>query len=188
MSSISITSKDAERVAKSFSDLISAKGLLRIRRKAVNTVGATVRKQTKATLPMIVGTSATALMVQGRAAQPGSDNPSYKLRMARKVAVGKLRAKNRRITRRRGRASLQLTLPTGDKITFRSIHREGARFRLLPIASLPERGLGGVFVNAARAFTDEGYDELQPIRRRAERELPVIVQALILEHLKGRRT
>ena len=188
MSRIEITSKDAERVAKSFADLIAAKGLNRIRRKAVNTVGASVRKQTKATLPMIVGTSAAALMVQGRAAAPGSDNPKYTLRMARKVPVGKLRAKNRRITRRRGRASLEIKLPSGDKITFKSILREGARFRLLPVGSLPERGLGGVFVNASRAFTDEGYDELRGVRRRAERELPAIVAMLVTEHLKGRRT
>ena len=188
MSSITITSKDAEKVAKAFSDLIAEKGLLRIRRKAVNAIGATVRKQTKATLPMIVGTSAAALMVRGRAAAPASDNPAYRLRMARKVPVAKLRAKNRRITRRRGRASLQLTLPGGDRITFRSIHREGKSFRLLRVGPLKERALGGVYVNAARAFADEGYDELRVVRRRAERELPAVVSALIAEHLKGRRT
>ena len=188
MSRVSITSPDAERVARSFSDLIAAKGLNRIRRRAVNAVGASVRKQTKATLPMIGGTSAAALMVQGRAASPASDNPAYRLRMARKVPVAKLKAKNRRITRRRGRASLQLRLPSGDKITFRSIHREGAKFRLLAAGPLPARGLGGVFVNAARAFTDEGYDELRGIRRRAERELPAVVSALIEAHLKGRKS
>ena len=131
MSSITITPKDAEKVARSFSDLIAEKGLLRIRRKAVNTVGATVRKQTRSVLPAVVGTSIAALMVRGRAASPGSDNPKYSLRMARKVPVAKLKARNRRITRRRGRASLQLTLPTGDKIAFKSVIREGPRFGLL---------------------------------------------------------
>ena len=188
MSRITITSKDAEKVARAFSDLIAEKGLLRIRRKAVNTVGATVRKQARSIMPAVVGTSAAALMVQGRAAQPGSDDPAYKLRMARKVPVSKLKAKNRRITRRRGRASLEIKLPSGDKITFKSILREGARFRLLPVGSLPERGLGGVFVNASRAFTDEGYDELRGVRRRAERELPAVVAALIEAHMKGRKS
>ena len=188
MSSITITSKDAEKVARSFSDLIAEKGLLRIRRKAVNAVGATVRKQTRSVLPAVVGTSIAALMVQGQAARPGSDNPKYSLRMSRKVPVAKLKAKNRRITRRRGRASLQLTLPGGDKIVFRSISREGKRFRLLRAGPLPERGVGGVFVNASRAFSDAGYDELSGIRRRAERDLPVIVASLIEQHLKGRRT
>ena len=188
MSRIEITSKDAERIARSFSDLIGAKGLNRIRRKAVNTIGAKVRKETRSIMPLVIGTSAAALMVQGRAASPGSDNPAYRLRMARKVPVAKLKAKNRRITRRQGRASLQITLPTGDTIRFRSVHREGKRFRLLRAGPLPERGVGGVFVNAARAFTDEGYDELRVVRRRAERELPAVVQALILEHLKGRKS
>ena len=188
MSSITITSRDAEKIARSFSDLIAKKGLDRIRRKAVNTVGAKVRKQTRSVLPAVVGTSIAALMVQGRSAAPGSDDPKYSLRMARKVPVAKLRARSRRITRRRGRASLQLTLPGGDKIVFRSISREGKVFRLLRAGPLPERGVGGVFVNAARSFTDEGYDELRGIRRRAERELAVIVSALIEAHLKGRRT
>ena len=188
MSRITITSKDAEKVAKSFSDLIAAKGLNRIRRKAVNTVGAKVRKQTRSVLPAVVGTSIASLMVRGRAAAPGSDNPKYSLRMARKVPVAKLRAKNRRITRRQGRASLQITLPGGDKIVFRSISREGKVFRLLRAGPLPERGVGGVFVNAARAFTDEGYDELRGVRRRAERELPAVVSALIEAHLKGRKS
>ena len=188
MSSITITSRDAEKVAKAFSDLIAEKGLDRIRRLAVNRVGATLRKETRSVLPAVVGTSIGALMVRGRAASPGSSSPVYKLRMARKIPVAKLRAKNRRITRRRGRKALQLTLPGGDKIVFRSIHREGKRFTLLRAGPLRERGVGGIYVNAARAFTDEGYEELVGVRRRAERALPAVVQALILEHLKGRRT
>ena len=99
MSRITITSRDAEKIARSFSDLIAEKGLLRIRRKAINTVGAAARKKTRSILPDVIGTSA-ALMVQGQAARPGSDNPRYSLRMARKIPIGKLRAKNRKITRR----------------------------------------------------------------------------------------
>ena len=188
MSRIEISSRDAERIARSFNDLIKPTGLNRIRRLAVGKVGAKVRQQTKATLPTIIGTSAAALMVRGRAAAPGSDNPKYSLRMARKIPVAKLKARNRRITRRRGRASLQLTLPTGDKIAFKSVIREGPRFGLLAAGSLPARGLGGVYTNAGRAFTDEGYPELSGIRRRAERDLPAVVAALITEHMKGRKS
>lgn len=187
MSRITITSKDAEKVAKAFSDLIAEKGLLRIRRKAVNRIGAAARKETRSVLPAVVGTSIGALMVQGRAASPGSDNPKYSLRMARKVPVVKLKAARRKITKRRGRASLVIQLPTGDKIAFRSVRREGPMIRLLEAGPLVERSLGGVFVNASRAFTDEGYPELSGIRRRAERELPAVVQALIMEHLRGRK-
>ena len=143
MTAITITSNDAERIAKSFADLIGPKGLNRIRRKAVNEIGAKLRKNTKAIAPAIYGTSAAALTVRGKAAAPGSDNPRYVLRMARKISVAKITAKNRKITRRSGRASLTLTLPGGDKIVFRSIHRDGASFRLLRAGPLPERALGG---------------------------------------------
>ena len=109
----------------------------------MNTVGASLRKQTRVIAPLAIGTSAAALAIQGKAAAPGSTNPAYKLRMARKFPVAKLKASRRKITRRRGRASLKLTLPGGDKIAFRSIHRDGASFRLLRAGPLPERALGG---------------------------------------------
>ena len=137
MTSIQITSKDAERLAKSFSDLIGPRGLDRIRRKAVNAVGSSLRKQTRIIGPVVIGTSAAALSVQGKAAGPGSDNPRYVLRMARKIHVAKLKAKHRKIKRRRGRASLTLTLPGGKKIAFRLIHRDGAIFRLRQAGRFP---------------------------------------------------
>ena len=117
----------------------------------------------------MIGTSAAALMVQGKAASPGSDNPRYVLRMARKIPVAKMKAKTRKITRRSGRASLSLTLPGGNKIVFRSIHRDGASFRLLRAGPLPERALGGIYTNAARAFTPDGYPELYELRRGARK-------------------
>ena len=181
MTGIVISSRDAERIAKSFSDLIGPKGLDRIRRKAVNTVGSSLRKQTRIIAPAIIGTSAAALSVQGKAVTPGSTNPRYVLRMARKIPVAKIKAKNRKITRRSGRASLALTLPSGDKIVFRSVNRDGASFRLLRAGPLPERALGGIYTNAARAFTKEGYDELYQLRRGAEKDL---VQA-VSEALKN---
>ena len=188
MTSIQITSKDAERLAKSFSDLIGPRGLDRIRRKAVNAVGSSLRKQTRIIGPVVIGTSAAALSVQGKAASPGSDNPRYVLRMARKIPAAKLKAKHRKIKRRRGRASLTLTLPGGNKIAFRSIHRDGASFRLLQAGPLPERALGGVYTNAARAFTKEGYPELYKLRRGAEKDLVQAVSEALKKHLsKGRK-
>ena len=188
MTGITISSRDAERLARSFNDLIGPKGLDRIRRKAVNTVGSSLRKQTRIIAPVVIGTTATALMVQGKAASPGSDNPRYVLRMARKIPVAKMKAKNRKIKRRRGRASLTLTLPGGDKIVFRSIHRDGASFRLLRAGPLPERGIGGVYTNAARAFTKDGYPELYQLRRGAEKDLVQAVSEALKNHLsKGRK-
>ena len=112
---VEITSKDAERIARAFADLVSAKGLNAIRRKAVNTVGASIRKQTRVIGPAIIGTSAAALMVQGKAAAPGSDNPAYRLKMAARIPVARLKAGKRKITRRQGRASLALTLPSSTR-------------------------------------------------------------------------
>ena len=186
MSRIEITSKDAERVARSFNDLIKPTGLNRIRRLAVGKVGSSVRKETRAILPAIIGTSASALSVQGKAPAPGSDNPAYRLRFAARIPVAKMKAKRRKITRRRGIASLALTLPGGKTVRFRSIHREGPRFRLRRAGPLVARDLGGVYTNPRTAF--ELYDELKPIRRRAARELPGIVAALIEAHMKGRKS
>ena len=186
MSRITISSKDAERIARTFSDLIGPKGLDRIRRKAVNKVGSDIRKQTRAIGPAIIGTTAAALMVQGKAGAPGASDPAYRLYMASKIPVARMKAAKRKVTRRQGRASLALTLPGGDVIKFRSIHREGARFRLRKAGPLPARDLGGVYTNARTAF--ERYDELKRVRRRGEREMPGIVAALIEAHLEGRRT
>ena len=185
---ITVTSKDAERLARSFKDLISEKGLTAIRRRAVNAVGSSLRKQTRIIGPAVIGTSAAALEIKGSAASPGSDNPRYALRMARKIPVAKLKAKNRKITRRSGRASLTLTLPGRDKIVFRSVHRVGRNFRLLRAGPLPERALGGVYTNAARAFTKDGYPELYELRRGAEKDLVQAVSEALKNHLsKGRK-
>ena len=187
MTGITITSKDAERIARSFKDLIGPRGLDRIRRKAVNAVGSSLRKKTRIIGPVVIGTSAAALSVQGKAAAPGSNNPRYVLRMARKIPVAKLKAKHRKIKRRRGLASLTLTLPGGNKIAFRSIHRDGASFRLLRAGPLPERALGGVYTNAARAFTKEGYPELYQLRRGAEKDLVQAVEDALKNHFSRRR-
>ena len=57
MTGITITSKDAERIARSFNDLIGPKGLDRIRRKAVNEVGSELRKKTRSLAGVVFGTS-----------------------------------------------------------------------------------------------------------------------------------
>ena len=189
MTGIVISSRDAERIARSFNDLIGPKGLDRIRRKAVNEVGASVRKQTISLAGIVFGTSAAALSVRGRAATPGSTDPAYKLRFASKIPIAKLKAKHRKVTTRRGKKSLTIDTPADPAIRFRSIRREGTKFILLRAGPLPERGVGGVFTNAARAFTkDGGYPELYQLRRKAERDLPEAVAKAINDHLaKARR-
>ena len=76
---VEVTSRDAEKIAKYMSDLIGRRGLDAIRRRAVNSVGSSIRKQTRAIAPEIFGTTNAALQIQGQAAAPGSSNPTYRL-------------------------------------------------------------------------------------------------------------
>ena len=187
MTQITITSKDAERIAKSFADLIGPKGLNAIRRRAVNEVGSKVRKQTRSLAGVVFGTSAAALSVQGKAATPGSTDPAYKLRFASKIPIAKLKAKHRKITTSRGKKSLTIDTPNAPAIRFRSIRREGTKFILLRAGPLPERQVGGVYTNPKTAFTKDGYPELVTLRRRAERDLPEAVSTAIRAHLAKAR-
>ena len=185
MSTITISSKDAERIAKSFSDLIGPRGLTAIRRRAVNKIGAGVRKKTRTLAGPVFGTSAAALSVQGKAASPGSTTPAYRLRFAAKIPVAKLKAAHRKVRRSRGRSSLVIDTPHDDAIRFRSIRREGSRFVLLRAGPLVERALGGVYLNPGSAF--ERYPELKTLRKRAEKDLPEAVAKAINDHLNKRR-
>ena len=63
MTRIVVSSKDAARIARTFNDLISKKGLQAIERRTVNKIGSDLRKKTRTIGPAIFGTSAAALMV-----------------------------------------------------------------------------------------------------------------------------
>ena len=178
-----IAEADAERIAKSYGDLIGPKGLDRIRRKAVNQIGSDIRKQTRAIGPDIFNTSAAALQVKGRAAAPGSSNPAYKLYMTSRIPVARMKAKARKITRRRGRASLSLLLPSGEKIAFRSVRRDGPIIRLLKAGALPERTVGGIYTDA----TFERHPAFVQLRRDAAKALPEAVARQINDHLAKRK-
>ena len=187
MTRIVVSSTDAARIAKSFNDLISSKGLQAIERRAVNVIGARVRKQTRSLAGVVFGTSAAALSVRGQAARPGTTDPAYKLKLAAKIPVAKLKSAHRKITTRRGKKSLTIDTPADPAIRFRSIRREGSRFVLLRAGPLPERGVGGVYTNPKTAFTRDGYPELLSLRRRAEKDLPEAVAKAINDHLARRR-
>ena len=191
MTAIVITSKDAERIAKSFAALVGPKGLTRLRRKAVNSVGADLRRGLLADGPTLFGTSKAALTVRGKAAGPGSDDPEYRLRMARAIPVARLKAKNRRIEKKAGRQSLTIKTPaTGRPIRFRSFERVARAFKLFAAGPLPERYVGGLPTRARTAFGREeagGYSPLNLLRRRAERDLPSQVSKAISDHFAKRR-
>ena len=191
MAAISITSKDAERIAKSFAALVGPKGMARIRRKAVNAVGADVRRGLRTQGPDLFGTSQAALSVRGKAAGPGSDDPEYRLRMARAIPVARLKAKNRRIKKKGGRQSLTINTPaTARPIRFRSFERVARAFKLFAAGPLAERYVGGVSTRARTAFAPEesgGFAPLNLLRRRAERDLPSAMEKAISDHFAKRR-
>ena len=185
MTRIVISSRDAERIARSFKDLIGPRGLDRIRRKAVNAVGSKVRKQTRSLAGVVFGTSAAALRVQGKAASPGSTNPAYKLRIASKIPIVRLKAKHRKVKTKSGKKSLVIDTPNDPAIRFRSIRREGPKFILLKAGPLVERAVGGVFTNPGSAF--ERYPELKTLRKRAEKDLVQAVEDALKNHFSRRR-
>ena len=190
MTGITITSKDAERIAKSFAALIGPKGLNRIRRKAVNKIGSEVRKEAKAIAPAIFGTTGAALMIQGKAATPGSANPEYRLRMASSIAISRLRAKHRKTRRQGGSLGLIIDTPATDPIRFRATQRVGRAFKLLKAGPLPERFVGGLATKARTAFgpeRDGGQAELNQLRKRAGADLPEAVAKAINDHLAKAR-
>ena len=186
MSRIEVTSKDADRIARSFNDLIGKDGLQRISRKAVNEEGAAIRKAARNIAPVLYGTSAAALKIQGKAASPGSDNPKYALRMASGFPVGRLRASLRKASS----GGLTINPPHQGAQRFRAVERVGRAFKLLPAGPLRERFLGAISTRARAAFADPndgGLAELSELRRRAEKNLPATVAAQINEHLKRGR-
>ena len=86
----------------------------------------------------------------------------------------------------------ELTLKPPHQATqrFRAVERVGRAYKLLAVGTLPARFLGGVSTRARLAFADPGdggLAELAALRRRAEKNLPQTVAALIAEHLKRRR-
>ena len=190
MAKITISSPDAERIARQFSDLISAKGLLAIRRRAVNKIGAGLRKDAKAIAPALYGASATALSIQGKAAAPGDTDPAYRLRMATSIPISRLKATHRKARREDGRLTLTIDTPATSPIFFRATQRVGRAFKLLKAGALPERFVGGIGTKARSAFgpeADGGQAELNQLRKRAAADLPEAVATAINNHIKGRR-
>ena len=187
---IVITSKDAERIAKTFAAMVGPKGLARMRRKAVNSVGSDLRRGLRTQGPPMFGTSQAALSVRGKAAGPGQSDPAYRLRMARAIPVARLRAKHRRIEKKAGRQSLTIKTPATKAIRFGSVERVARAFKLFAAGPLPERFIGGVPTRARAAFGPEeagGYSPLNILRRRAERDLPAAMSKAIADHFERRK-
>ena len=114
MSVITVTT-DWDEVAKRLGAAASS----RVRRRAVNRVGAAARKDILPMLAGIYSTSKAGLGAKAKAAGPGSTDPIYVLRMNRQIRLGKLKAGARKFEAKRGSrlGRLKLTQPqaTGAK-------------------------------------------------------------------------
>ena len=186
MALVTVSSRDAERIAAAFNGLISRKGLTAISRRSVNAVGSDLRKAARVLAPAAYGTSAASLKIQGKAASPSADNPEYRLRMAAGFPVGKLRAALRQMSG----GELTIRPPHQGTQRFRAVERVGRAFRLVAAGPLPARFLGNISTRARRAFADPndgGIAELAALRRKAAKDLPETVAQQITEHFKRRR-
>ena len=164
-----------------------ARGLLAVRRRAVNR---SVPPSERASGSWQVQSSARLrrrYRFRGRPHGRERPTPAYRLRFARRIPLARLKAKYRKVSRKRGRQSLTVDLPTARPIRFRSVQRDGRAFRLLKAGELPERFAGGVYTGAGRAFDTESMPAMKALRVEAERDLPQFVADGLNAALRRRR-
>ena len=192
MTRLVISSRDAERIAKSFDDMIGDKGLKAIRRRAVNEIGARLRKDNPrhraGALRGVPGGAddprpgGGAGLRRSRIPAPHGDKRSGRAaprQLAKGEAPGRPTPAHPRHPGARAADYLQL----GEA-------REGRGFSLLPAGPLIARGVGGIRTRARTAFADEGaggHAELARLRKRAARDLPEAVARQIRKTLTKRR-
>ena len=141
MARLEISSKDAERVARRFDDLIKPKGLNAIRRRAVTDIGSGLRKDLRSHRAGAVRHLCRRALDTGPGAgtgrrQPGIP-PPHGVRLPRGQAAG-------RAAQGDGPVSHDPKPPHQGAQTFRAVEKEGRAFRLLPAGPLAERFLGDV--------------------------------------------
>ena len=85
-----------------------------------------IRKGLRVAGPAVYGTSAAALQIRGKAAAPGSNDPEYRLRMARNFPVSKLRASLRKTSS----GGLTINPPHQGAQRFKAVERIGRAFKL----------------------------------------------------------
>lgn len=89
---------NSRTVERALGEVMSA----RVRRKAVAEAGSSARKDLIPMIAEIYGTSRAGLGARAKSPAPGSRDPMYVIRMNRRLRLAKLKAGNRRFTRKRG--------------------------------------------------------------------------------------
>ena len=144
---------DWELIAKQIGAAMSQ----RMRRKAVNTAGASARKDLIPMLAEVYSTSRAGLGARAKAAVPGSEDPVYTLRMNRQIRLGKLKSGARRFEKRRN-----------------------ARLRYLKVTQSQRSGAKGIDVFRTSKGDQRGEFALPASRGRKARKVggPVLRRAL----------
>ena len=181
MTRVVITADHAELINRKLGEVASK----RVRRRAVNEAGASARRELPALIAAVYHTSKSAVGARGKAAAPGAENPTYTLRLNRRVRLGKLRAGARVFKAKRGQRIGRLKLKQGAKTThFRAEKGEGRGEFILPARlGKKRRRVGGVPVSLrknplVRARVDQIGEDLG-------REMAAAIEA-VLSRKRGR--
>ena len=160
MSRVTITADHAELIARKLSEVASQ----RVRRKAVNEAGKGARKELPALIAAAYHTSKAGVGAKGKAAQPGSADPIYRLILNRRIRIGKLKAGARQFKAKRGDLRGRLKLKQGAKTThFRAEKGEGRGEFVLPanrFRARKARKLGGVPISLRRGEIGKRRDRI----------------------------
>ena len=186
MTGITVTT-DWDEVARRLGAAASS----RVRRRAVNRVGAAARKDLLPMLAEIYSTSRAGLGAKAKAAAPGAEDPAYVLRLNRQIRLGKLKSGARKFEAKRGSrlGRLKIVQPqaTGAKgvDVFRATKGEGrGEFILSKRGGKRERRVGGPILRRAL----DTNPQLTARRDRITEDLAKAVAEGIEAAMKGKRT
>ena len=177
MTRVVITADHAELINRKLGEVASK----RVRRRAVNEAGASARRELPALIAAVYHTSKSAVGARGKAAAPGAENPTYTLRLNRRVRLGKLRAGARVFKAKRGQRIGRLKLKQATKTSHFAAEKEGRGEFVLPARlGKKRRRVGGVPISLRRG-------EIGKRREQIVEDLAAGLVSAMEAALKGRR-
>ena len=164
--SVTIHAPNSSAVSRVFDPKTTLKALI----KAANMTGIDLRKEVPGILAEEVQTSRAALQPKAKAAHSSQRDPSYTLRIARRIPLNKLKPSARLFKRRRGKSGGRLILRqadgTRDVFNAFSIGKgRNRRLKLAETSSLPERLVGGPVISAKFKNTPRARQRIDRVPR-----------------------
>ena len=156
--------------------------------KAANMTGIDLRKEVPVILAEEVMTSKAAISPKAKAAHSSQTNPSYVLRMNRRIPLNKLKPAARLFKRRRGKPGGRLILrqADGSRDIFNAFSLGKGRNRRLKLAetsSLPERFVGGPVISSKFRNTPRARQRVD----RVPRDLAAHFEEAFGDMIRGKR-